>query len=168
MTGLIVPVKPGRQQSEKNPQREQWRDRSEADDSSARRRVRAAGVDESNADAVRSSSSTSSRVSIAMTTSHHPYSSRLFHTPLNSVPPWDVVPVMRQVQPTADCAQATPPATPDAVVRPVATIVIPAWNAWEHTERCLQSLRPTLGADDHVVDSIQDVPDKSPRIQIVD
>ncbi len=29
--------------------------------------------------------------------------------------------------------------------RPAATIVIPAWNAWEHTERCLESLRPTLG-----------------------
>ena len=35
--------------------------------------------------------------------------------------------------------------------RPVATIVIPAWNAWEHTERCLLSLRPTLGARDQVV-----------------
>ena len=58
---------------------------------------------------------------------------------------------MRQVQPTADCAHATPLATPSAVARPGATIVIPAWNAWEHTERCLQSLRPTLGAEDHVV-----------------
>ena len=35
--------------------------------------------------------------------------------------------------------------------RPVATIVVPAWNAWEHTERCLLSLRPTLGARDQVV-----------------
>jgi GT2 family glycosyltransferase/tetratricopeptide (TPR) repeat protein len=58
---------------------------------------------------------------------------------------------MRQVQPTADCANATPLATPSVVVRPAATIVIPAWNAWEHTERCLQSLRLTVGANDRVV-----------------
>ena len=58
---------------------------------------------------------------------------------------------MRQVQPTTDCADATPLATGHAVARTVATIVIPAWNAWEHTERCLRSLQPTLGAEDHVV-----------------
>jgi GT2 family glycosyltransferase/tetratricopeptide (TPR) repeat protein len=86
-----------------------------------------------------------------LATFDYPYYSRLFHTPLNSVPPWDVVPVMRQVQPIADCTQATPLASLHAAARPVATIVIPAWNAWEHTERCLRSLRLTLGAEDHVV-----------------
>jgi len=35
--------------------------------------------------------------------------------------------------------------------RPSATVVIPAWNAWEHTERCLRSLLATLGPDDQVV-----------------
>jgi GT2 family glycosyltransferase/tetratricopeptide (TPR) repeat protein len=35
--------------------------------------------------------------------------------------------------------------------RRAATIVIPAWNAWDHTERCLRSLRPTLGPQDQVV-----------------
>ena len=58
---------------------------------------------------------------------------------------------MHQVQPTADCAHATPLAAPSAGGRPAATIVIPAWNAWDHTERCLLSLRPTLGAEDRVV-----------------
>lgn len=61
---------------------------------------------------------------------------------------------MRQVQPTADAADtinATPIAGGSAGGRPVATIVIPAWNAWKHTERCLRSLRPTLGPKDQVV-----------------
>ena len=31
------------------------------------------------------------------------------------------------------------------------TIVIPAWNAWDSTRACLQSLRPTLGVHDQVV-----------------
>ena len=35
--------------------------------------------------------------------------------------------------------------------RPSVTIVIPAWNAWDSTRKCLQSLRPTLGVHDHVV-----------------
>jgi GT2 family glycosyltransferase len=35
--------------------------------------------------------------------------------------------------------------------RPAAGIVVPAWNAWEHTKACLESLRPTLGAFDKVV-----------------
>jgi glycosyltransferase involved in cell wall biosynthesis len=35
--------------------------------------------------------------------------------------------------------------------RAPATIVIPVWNAWEHTRRCLDSLRPTLGLRDQVV-----------------
>jgi GT2 family glycosyltransferase/glycosyltransferase involved in cell wall biosynthesis len=36
-------------------------------------------------------------------------------------------------------------------MRPPATIVIPVWNAWKHTRRCLDSLRPTLGLRDQVV-----------------
>lgn len=32
-----------------------------------------------------------------------------------------------------------------------ASIVILAWNAWEHTEACLHSLRPTLRAGDQVI-----------------
>ena len=35
--------------------------------------------------------------------------------------------------------------------REPATVVIPVWNAWEHTRRCLDSLRPTLGLRDKVV-----------------
>jgi GT2 family glycosyltransferase/tetratricopeptide (TPR) repeat protein len=58
---------------------------------------------------------------------------------------------MRHVQPMADGLNATPIASRSGVKRPVATIVIPAWNAWEHTERCLLSLHPTLGAEDRVV-----------------
>ena len=58
---------------------------------------------------------------------------------------------MRQVQPTAERHNATPLAAGSAVGRLSATIVIPAWNAWEHTERCLRSLRPTLRAGDRVV-----------------
>ena len=58
---------------------------------------------------------------------------------------------MRQVQPDAEGANATPIAANPAVKRPVATVVVPAWNAWEFTERCLRSLRPTLGSDDQVV-----------------
>ena len=50
----------------------------------------------------------------------------------------------------ADVCNATPIAGPGAG-RPAATIVIPAWNAWEHTERCLESLRPTLRETDQVV-----------------
>ena len=58
---------------------------------------------------------------------------------------------MRHVQPMANASNATPIAGGSGADRPVATIVIPAWNAWEHTERCLQSLRPTLGRQDQVV-----------------
>ena len=50
----------------------------------------------------------------------------------------------------ADVCNATPIAA-TGPPRPAATIVIPAWNAWEHTERCLESLRPTLGHTDQVV-----------------
>ena len=57
---------------------------------------------------------------------------------------------MRQVQPMAEAFNGTPIAGSEAG-RPVATIVIPAWNAWEHTKRCLESLRPTLGPTDQVV-----------------
>ncbi len=39
----------------------------------------------------------------------------------------------------------------EAGVRPPVTIVILAWNAWEATRGCLDSLRPTLGSDDQVV-----------------
>jgi GT2 family glycosyltransferase/tetratricopeptide (TPR) repeat protein len=35
--------------------------------------------------------------------------------------------------------------------RPTVTIVIPAWNAWAHTRRCLSALRPTLHPGDQVV-----------------
>ncbi len=58
---------------------------------------------------------------------------------------------MRHVQPMANRLNATPIVRRSGVKRPVATIVIPAWNAWEHTERCLSSLRLTLGAEDQVV-----------------
>ncbi len=39
--------------------------------------------------------------------------------------------------------------TPTA--RPTVSIVIPAWNAWAHTRRCLDALRPTLRPDDQIV-----------------
>jgi GT2 family glycosyltransferase/tetratricopeptide (TPR) repeat protein len=35
--------------------------------------------------------------------------------------------------------------------RPPATVVVPAWNAWEQTQACLESLRPTLGVQDQVI-----------------
>jgi len=35
--------------------------------------------------------------------------------------------------------------------RPRVGIVIPCWNAWEHTRACLESLQPTLRQDDRVV-----------------
>ena len=35
--------------------------------------------------------------------------------------------------------------------RPTATVVIPVWNRFDQTERCLRSLRPTLGPGDRVV-----------------
>ncbi len=35
--------------------------------------------------------------------------------------------------------------------RPAATIVIPTWNAWKHTQRCLTSLPEALGPNDRVV-----------------
>jgi len=31
------------------------------------------------------------------------------------------------------------------------SIVILAWNAWEETQACLESLRPTLGLHDQVI-----------------
>lgn len=37
------------------------------------------------------------------------------------------------------------------MLRPTATVVILAWNAWQATETCLRSLLPTLGEHDHVV-----------------
>jgi GT2 family glycosyltransferase/tetratricopeptide (TPR) repeat protein/glycosyltransferase involved in cell wall biosynthesis len=58
---------------------------------------------------------------------------------------------MHQVQPVTNGSNATPIAIGSGTARPAATIVIPAWNAWEHTERCLLSLRPTLGQRDQVV-----------------
>jgi GT2 family glycosyltransferase/tetratricopeptide (TPR) repeat protein len=36
-------------------------------------------------------------------------------------------------------------------MRPTASIVIPAWNEWELTRACLESLRPTLGLRDQVI-----------------
>lgn len=35
--------------------------------------------------------------------------------------------------------------------RPSVTVVIPAWNQWEFTRSCLETLRPTLGVHDEVV-----------------
>ena len=35
--------------------------------------------------------------------------------------------------------------------RPKASIVVPAWNAWEHTRACLVSLRPTMGPRDEAI-----------------
>ncbi len=58
---------------------------------------------------------------------------------------------MHQVQPVANASNATPIADGSGDARPAVTIVILAWNAWEHTERCLRSLRPTLGQKDQVV-----------------
>lgn len=37
------------------------------------------------------------------------------------------------------------------VPRTPVTVVVPVWNAWDFTRRCLDSLRPTLGARDQVV-----------------
>lgn len=34
---------------------------------------------------------------------------------------------------------------------PSVTVIIPAWNAWDHTRNCLQSLQPTLRPGDQVV-----------------
>lgn len=51
----------------------------------------------------------------------------------------------------ANASHATPIESPAAGTRPGATIIIPAWNAWEHTERCLRSLERTLGPTDQVV-----------------
>lgn len=36
-------------------------------------------------------------------------------------------------------------------MRPSVSIVIPAWNEWEMTRACLETLRPTLGARDEVI-----------------
>lgn len=36
-------------------------------------------------------------------------------------------------------------------MRPSASIIIPAWNEWELTRSCLESLRPTLGLHDQVI-----------------
>lgn len=36
-------------------------------------------------------------------------------------------------------------------MRPSASIVIPAWNEWELTRACLETLRPTLGLRDEVI-----------------
>lgn len=47
--------------------------------------------------------------------------------------------------------------------RPTASIVIPAWNAWEHTEACLESLRPTLGVRDEVIVVDNASTDATPR-----
>lgn len=35
--------------------------------------------------------------------------------------------------------------------RPTASVVLLAWNAWEHTRACLSSLEPTLAAGDEIV-----------------
>ncbi len=51
----------------------------------------------------------------------------------------------------AGVPQATARAAGPGVNRLVASIVIPAWNAWDHTRRCLQSLGSTLGPSDQVV-----------------
>jgi GT2 family glycosyltransferase len=37
------------------------------------------------------------------------------------------------------------------VLRPTATVVVLAWNAWQATETCLRTLLPTLADGDHVV-----------------
>jgi len=37
------------------------------------------------------------------------------------------------------------------VLRPRASVVIPAWNGWPLTRACLQALRPTLAPDDEVL-----------------
>lgn len=45
----------------------------------------------------------------------------------------------------------TPPTSDTPLRRPPASVVIPAWNAWEHTRACLESLRSTLGVRDEVI-----------------
>jgi GT2 family glycosyltransferase/tetratricopeptide (TPR) repeat protein len=35
--------------------------------------------------------------------------------------------------------------------RPPASVVVPVWNAWDQTQACLESLRPTLGVQDQVI-----------------
>ena len=52
---------------------------------------------------------------------------------------------------------------PTAPARPIAAIVVPAWNAWEHTRTCLISLRPTLGPRDKVVVVDNGSTDETPR-----
>jgi GT2 family glycosyltransferase/tetratricopeptide (TPR) repeat protein len=47
--------------------------------------------------------------------------------------------------------QATAGGAGPGADRLAASIVIPAWNAWDHTRRCLQSLGTTLGPSDQVV-----------------
>ncbi len=71
--------------------------------------------------------------------------------PLNSIPTWDVVPSVRSANLPVNSLHGSPTAGGPGVNRPTATIVIPAWNAWAHTRRCLQSLQPTLGPEDQVV-----------------
>ncbi|HUZ21440.1 MAG TPA: glycosyltransferase [Acidimicrobiales bacterium] len=47
--------------------------------------------------------------------------------------------------------------------RPAASIVILAWNAWEHTESCLRTLRTTLREDDEVIVVDNGSTDETPR-----
>jgi|GEM_PF-3027376 len=47
--------------------------------------------------------------------------------------------------------------------RPSASIVILAWNAWEHTESCLRTLRTTLREDDEVIVVDNGSTDETPR-----
>lgn len=52
---------------------------------------------------------------------------------------------------------------PNSPDRPAAAVVIPAWNAWEHTRSCLISLRPTLSPRDKVVVVDNGSVDETPR-----
>lgn len=51
----------------------------------------------------------------------------------------------------------------DAALRPTASVVVLAWNAWHHTRRCLTSLRPTMSPGDELVVVDNGSRDETPR-----
>ena len=65
--------------------------------------------------------------------------------------------------PRTSVSSPAPTHGPQRPRRPTASIVIPAWNAWEHTEACLESLRPTLGVRDEVIVVDNGSTDATPR-----
>lgn len=76
--------------------------------------------------------------------------------PLNSPGTRAAIPFVSSAEPPEGCP--VDPLAGSVAQRPSsasgpfkATIVIPVWNAWEHTDRCLQSLQDTLSRGDQVV-----------------